>query len=85
MSSSFTNQTLAQIELWDQSEEGTRRRSYHAPEAPRRKGSRGSTSPRSAQASKCRTGQAAYIGLPGRGPYKPIITATERAQRSRLR
>ena len=70
MSNSFTNQTLAQIELYTEHEEVPARR-LRAAEAPRREGRE--LAPREdrreAREAERRT-QADYLGVPVSGPYK---------------
>ena len=71
MSSSFTNQVLAQIELWTKARRVSERRLRPA-QASRREG-RGAP-PRQArrQADQARPSkQADYIGVPVEGPFKP--------------
>ena len=71
MSNSFTNQTIAQIELFTKNDEYEKQR-LHAAQAARREGR--PPAPRRSSASSSpssRPEQADYIGVPVEGPYKP--------------
>ncbi len=71
MSNSFTNQVIAQIELFGHSRD-VREARLHAAQAPRREGR--PAAPRRARRAadrRSRPTQAAYLGVPVEGPYKP--------------
>ena len=70
MSNSFSNQTIAQIELFTKNDEYEKRSTCCRSTSTRR--SRACTSTRSAsKLTKLTDDQAAYIGVPVEGPYKP--------------
>ena len=70
MSSSFTNQVLAQIELWTRRRQVQERRLRPA-QAPRREGR--AAAPRQArrEADEAERQAASYIGVSAQGPFKP--------------
>jgi adenosylhomocysteinase len=69
MSSSFTNQTLAQIELWKNP--GKYRKQVHTlPKELDEKVARLHLDKIGAKLTKLSGKQAAYIGVPAAGPYK---------------
>ena len=70
MSNSFTNQTIAQIELFTKNDE-YEKRVYVLPEAPRREGRAPAPRRLGAKLTELTPDQAAYIGVPVEGPYKP--------------
>ena len=70
MSASFTNQTLAQIELWT-NPGGLQERGLHPAEAARREGGAAASCQGRRQADRAQPEQADYIGVPAQGPYKP--------------
>jgi adenosylhomocysteinase len=72
MSNSFTNQTLAQIDLW-KNKDSLRSRRLRPAEAARRRSR--PTPPREdwCQAHRLTNEQADYIGVPQKGPYKPEL------------
>ena len=70
MSSSFANQTIAQIELFTQHRQVPGRR-LHAAEAARREGGAPAAEEAERAADRAHaTQQAKYIGVPKSGPYK---------------
>ncbi len=70
MSNSFTNQVIAQIELFGKAASTRRRRSTCCPSTSTRR-SRGCTSPRSGvELTELTPDQSAYLGIPVEGPYK---------------
>lgn len=70
MSASFTNQTLAQIELW--SNPGAYKREvYTLPKQLDEKVARLHLAKVGAKLTKLTSEQADYIGVPAEGPYKP--------------
>ena len=70
MSASFTNQTLAQIELW--TNHGTYKNEvYTLPKTLDEKVARLHLAKLGAKLTKLTPKQAAYIGIPEQGPYKP--------------
>ncbi|MBX6317093.1 adenosylhomocysteinase [Pigmentiphaga sp.] len=71
MSSSFTNQTIAQIELWTQNEKYEKGRVYVLPKHLDEKVARLHLKKLGAQLTQLRPDQAAYINVPVEGPYKP--------------
>ncbi len=74
MSSSFANQTLAQIELWGEAQKGTGKYPvgvYVLPKLLDEKVARLQFGKLNAQLSELTDEQAAYIGVPKQGPYKP--------------
>src|SRR6476619_6200548 len=70
MSSSFTNQTLAQIELWTNLKK-YEKKVYTLPKHLDEKVARLHLAKIGAKLSKMADKQATYIGLPVEGPYKP--------------
>ncbi|MBX9925022.1 MAG: adenosylhomocysteinase [Hyphomicrobiaceae bacterium] len=70
MSASFTNQTLAQIELWNNNAK-YERKVYTLPKHLDEKVARLHLEKVGAKLTKLRDDQAAYIGVPESGPYKP--------------
>jgi adenosylhomocysteinase len=73
MSNSFTNQTLAQIELWQKRETGEYERGhvYVLPKALDEKVARLHLSKLGAELTELSAEQAEYIGVSASGPYKP--------------
>ena len=70
MSSSFTNQTLAQIELWTNPKK-YEKKVYTLPKHLDEKVARLHLAKIGVKLSKMSDKQANYIGLPVEGPYKP--------------
>ena len=70
MSNSFSNQTIAQIELWTKNDEYDRQ-VYVLPKHLDEKVARLHLDALGAKLTKLRPEQAAYIGVPVDGPYKP--------------
>jgi len=70
MSSSFTNQTLAQIELWT-NQGKYEKKVYTLPKHLDEKVARLHLDQIGVKLTKLRPDQAAYIGVPEQGPYKP--------------
>jgi adenosylhomocysteinase len=70
MSNSFTNQTIAQIELWTKNDE-YERRVYVLPKLLDEKVARLHLAALGVRLTELRPEQAAYIGVPVDGPYKP--------------
>jgi adenosylhomocysteinase len=70
MSASFTNQTLAQIELWTNQEQYGRK-VYTLPKRLDEKVARLHLDKIGAKLTKLTSVQAAYLGLPQTGPFKP--------------
>ncbi len=70
MSNSFTNQTIAQIELWTKNDE-YERQVYVLPKHLDEKVARLHLDAVGAKLTKLTEEQAAYIGVPVEGPYKP--------------
>jgi adenosylhomocysteinase len=70
MSSSFANQTMAQIELFTHSD-ATSRQGLCAAQAPGREGGAPAPEEGRRQLTELTDEQAAYIGVPKQGPYKP--------------
>jgi adenosylhomocysteinase len=71
MSASFTNQTLAQIELWSNRDSGKyERKVYTLPKFLDEKVAMLHLSKIGAKLTKLRPDQAAYIGVPENGPFK---------------
>jgi len=70
MSASFTNQTLAQIELWT-NPKAYRREVYTLPKQLDEKVARLHLGKVGAKLTKLTEEQADYIGVPAEGPYKP--------------
>ena len=74
MSSSFANQTIAQIELWAESEKGSNKYPvgvYTLPKHLDEKVARLQLKTLNAQLTELTDQQADYIGVPKEGPYKP--------------
>jgi adenosylhomocysteinase len=70
MSNSFTNQTIAQIELWTKNED-YEKRVYVLPKLLDEKVARLHLAALGIHLTELRPEQAAYIGVPVEGPYKP--------------
>jgi len=70
MSNSFTNQTIAQIELWTKNEEYDKQ-VYVLPKHLDEKVARLHLDALGVKLTELRPEQAAYIGVPVEGPYKP--------------
>jgi adenosylhomocysteinase len=70
MSSSFTNQTLAQIELWT-NQGKYEKKVYTLPKHLDEKVARLHLDQIGVKLTKLRPDQASYIGVPEQGPYKP--------------
>jgi len=70
MSSSFTNQTLAQIELWTNPKK-YEKKVYTLPKRLDEKVARLHLAKIGAKLTKMSDKQATYIGVPVDGPYKP--------------
>jgi adenosylhomocysteinase len=70
MSSSFSNQTIAQIELFTKNDE-YEKRVYVLPKHLDEKVARAHLGALGAKLTELRPEQAAYIGVPVEGPYKP--------------
>jgi adenosylhomocysteinase len=70
MSSSFTNQTLAQIELWTNPSK-YEKKVYTLPKHLDEKVARLHLDQIGVKLTKLRADQASYIGVPEQGPYKP--------------
>jgi len=70
MSNSFTNQTIAQIELFTKNEE-YQKRVYVLPKRLDEKVARLHLDALGARLTQLSDAQAAYIGVPVEGPYKP--------------
>src|SRR3990172_2127129 len=73
MSSSFANQTIAQIELWTEAQKGSNKYPigvYTLPKHLDEKVARLQLKTLNAQLSELTDQQAAYIGVPKEGPYK---------------
>ncbi|MEO6495928.1 MAG: adenosylhomocysteinase, partial [Solirubrobacteraceae bacterium] len=70
MSNSFTNQTIAQIELWTKNDEYDKQ-VYVLPKHLDEKVARLHLEALNIQLTELRPDQAAYIGVPVEGPYKP--------------
>ncbi|HUX23690.1 MAG TPA: adenosylhomocysteinase [Burkholderiales bacterium] len=74
MSSSFANQTLAQIEIWTEAQKGSGKYPvgvYVLPKHLDEKVARLQLKKLNAMLSELSDAQAAYIGVPKQGPYKP--------------
>lgn len=72
MSNSFTNQTLAQLELWTQRATGKyERQVYVLPKVLDEKVARLHLSALNVELTVLAPDQASYIGVPVEGPYKP--------------
>jgi adenosylhomocysteinase len=71
MSSSFANQTLAQIELFTHSDYYEVGKVYVLPKHLDEKVARLQLTKLGAQLTELTEEQAAYIGVPRQGPYKP--------------
>jgi adenosylhomocysteinase len=70
MSNSFSNQTIAQIELWTKNDD-YEKQVYVLPKHLDEKVARLHLAALDAQLTELRPDQAAYIGVPVEGPYKP--------------
>ena len=70
MSNSFTNQTIAQIELFTKNDE-YEKQVYVLPKHLDEKVARAAPRRARRQADDAAPEQAAYIGVPVEGPYKP--------------
>ncbi len=70
MSASFTNQVLAQIELWTNHEQ-VRKQGLRAAQAPRRKGRALHLDKLGAKLTRLSPAQAEYLGIATAGPFKP--------------
>jgi adenosylhomocysteinase len=70
MSASFTNQTLAQIELWTNAK-AYENKVYTLPKHLDEKVAFLHLEKLGAKLTRLRPDQAAYIGVPDQGPYKP--------------
>jgi adenosylhomocysteinase len=70
MSNSFSNQTLAQIELWNHSEK-YEKKVYTLPKHLDEKVARLHLGKLGAELDTLSTVQAEYIGVPVQGPFKP--------------
>ncbi|MCW3040003.1 MAG: adenosylhomocysteinase [Solirubrobacterales bacterium] len=70
MSNSFANQTIAQIELWTKNDD-YEKQVYVLPKHLDEKVARLHLDALDAQLTELRPDQAAYIGVPVEGPYKP--------------
>ncbi|MBS0403826.1 MAG: adenosylhomocysteinase, partial [Proteobacteria bacterium] len=71
MSSSFANQTIAQIELFTHSDFYEQGKVYVLPKQLDEKVARLQLATLNAELSTLSEEQAAYIGVPVQGPYKP--------------
>ncbi|MDH2236313.1 adenosylhomocysteinase [Pigmentiphaga sp. GD03639] len=71
MSSSFANQTIAQIELWTRNENYAKGEVYVLPKQLDEKVARLHLKKLGVQLTQLRADQAAYINVPVEGPYKP--------------
>ncbi len=71
MSASFTNQTLAQIELWTNGKASTRSKVYTLPKQLDEKVAMLHLDKIGVKLTKLTGEQATYLGLPQQGPYKP--------------
>jgi adenosylhomocysteinase len=71
MSSSFANQTLAQIELFTRPDQYRVGQVYVLPKHLDEKVARLQLSKLNAKLTELTDEQAAYIGVPKQGPYKP--------------
>jgi len=71
MSSSFANQTIAQIELFTRPDSYAAGKVYVLPKHLDEKVARLQLTTLNAQLSTLTDEQAAYIGVPKNGPYKP--------------
>jgi adenosylhomocysteinase len=71
MSSSFANQTIAQIELFTHADAYDLGKVYVLPKHLDEKVARLQLTTLNAQLSELSDEQAAYIGVPKQGPYKP--------------
>ena len=70
MSTSFTNQTLAQIELW-KNRENNKVSVYRLPKKLDEEVARLHLEKIGVKLTRLTPGQAEYIGVPVDGPYKP--------------
>ena len=82
MSASFTNQTLAQIELWANNKGGKYKKEvYVLPKSLDEKVARLHLAKIGVKLTELRDDQASYIGVKKEGPFKAIIIGIERARR----
>jgi hypothetical protein len=81
MSNSFTNQTIAQIELFTKNDE-YQKQVYVLPKHLDEKVARLHLDALGARLTELTPDQAAYLEVPVEGPYKPSTTATNRAMAS---
>jgi adenosylhomocysteinase len=72
MSASFTNQTLAQIELWANPDK-YEKKVYTLPKRLDEKVARLHLDKIGVKLTKLSDKQSAYIGVPAEGPYKPEL------------
>ncbi len=70
MSASFTNQVLAQIELWTKGD-AVREQGLHPAQAPRREGGAAAPGRIGVKLTELYAEQADYIGVAPEGPFKP--------------
>ena len=71
MSASFTNQTLAQIEIWTNPKASTRKKVYTLPKFLDEKVARLHLDKIGVKLTKLTDKQSDYLGMPVQGPYKP--------------
>jgi adenosylhomocysteinase len=71
MSSSFANQTIAQIELWTHKDHYEKGKVYVLPKHLDEKVARLQLKKLGAMLTELSSEQASYIGVPVEGPYKP--------------
>ena len=71
MSASFTNQVLAQLELWQNDKASTRSRSTCCRSSSTRRSRASTSSKLGVKLTTLTPKQAEYIGVPVEGPYKP--------------
>jgi adenosylhomocysteinase len=71
MSNSFTNQTLAQMEIWNSTEGEYENKVYTLPKKLDEEVARLHLQKIGASLTTMRQDQADYIGVPVEGPYKP--------------
>ena len=78
MSASFTNQTLAQIELFANNKNGKyEKKVYVLPKSLDEKVARLHLAKIGVKLTELRPDQASYIGVPKEGPFKAITTGTD--------
>jgi adenosylhomocysteinase len=70
MSASFTNQVLAQLELWQRNDQ-YQKRVYVLPKALDEEVARLHLGQLGVKLTQLTPEQSAYIGVPAEGPYKP--------------